>query len=63
MKERRLVFIQPDGPQGATIKLGVQNGDLEKLREALEQKPEKDRKKAETIRQVAFGLNIPIADH
>lgn len=63
MIDRKLVFIQPDGPQGITVKLGVQNGDLKRLKESLDQRPEKDRKKAETIREVASDLNIPLADH
>ncbi len=63
MAERKLVFIQPDGPQGATVKLGIQNGDVEKLKEALSKKPVKEQKKAETIRQIATELGIPLADH
>lgn len=63
MVDRKLVFIEPDGPQGVKVKLGVQEGDLAKLREALEQKPENQRKKGEVIRQTAAELGIPVADH
>lgn len=41
MGDRKLVFIQPDGPQGATVSLGVNEGEMEKLREALSKKTRK----------------------
>jgi hypothetical protein len=59
--QEQLLIIEPDGPQGVKLGLGISSSEqMKKLDEAVGQLPDQQRKDLTKMREIARELNIPV---